>query len=68
MAKRYVAGRRERNEPKQFAPYQPNEQRIFVDHDGTEYEIIWPRGRMLLSELERSDDATGERQDAPNAR
>lgn len=56
-SKHYVAGRREKDEPKQFAPVQQYEGRIFTDYDGTVYEVIWPRGRMLLSELGRQDDA-----------
>ena len=56
----YVARNRRKQEPKQFAPVQQCEGRIFIDHDGTVYEVIWPRGRMLLSELLSSGDAEGE--------
>lgn len=52
---RYVAGNRRKLQPTQFAPVQHSEGRIFIDHDGTVYEVVWPRGRMLLSELGRSD-------------
>lgn len=46
----YVIGKKS-PAPKQFVTNQEVRGREFIDHDGTVYRVIWPAGRLLLSEL-----------------
>lgn len=52
----YVAGRRRNQQQAPVAPVQHSDGRTFVDRDGIEYQVVWPRGRMLLSELVQNNE------------
>jgi hypothetical protein len=53
---RYVNSRRAPSPTKFAPPVQRSEGRLFIDQDGTVYEVIWPNGRMPLSELGKEDN------------